>query len=128
MIMNHSRLERFFLCLAAAGALGLHGCGGERAEPELPAHPGSAWKSGGNVPVISDEEIIREGVVYESAVSPSQPLPELPRPRNDAEREDAFAKLRASAKNDRSLKQSKAHLGDLRRQMDDMLQGSPKRR
>lgn len=125
--MDISRLERFFLCLAAVGALGLHGCAGKQAEPELPAHPGSAWKSGGNVPVINGEEITREGFVYESAVPPSQPLKELPRPRNEAEREAAFAKLRASGKNDSSLKQSKAHLGDLRRQMNDMLQDAPKK-
>ncbi len=80
------------------------------------------------MPVISDEEITREGFVYESVVPASEPLRELPRPRNEAEREEALAKLRASGKDNSSLKRSKTHLIDLRRQMSDMLQDSPKKR
>ncbi len=108
------------------GALGLSGCAGPDVQPELPEHPGAAWKSGGNTPVINSEEIKREGYVYES-IPPTPPLEALPRPSSEKEREAALARLRNSSRNNNSLKQSKAHLGDLRRQMNDMLKEKPQK-
>ena len=116
------------VCVLLIMAWGMQGCSQKNSHaPELPTHPGAAWNTGSKDPVITDNEITREGFVYESAVPPSKPLEELPRLQNEQDRADARARLRNSGRNNASLKQSKAHVGDLSRQLSDMLKERPQK-
>ncbi|MBP3731197.1 MAG: hypothetical protein J6I40_07000 [Mailhella sp.] len=101
-----------------------YGCSSQVPAPELPEHPGAAWNRGGNKPLMDSEVLNREGYVYE--VVPASPQPkEIARPKTEEERSQALARLRADGKNSSALKQSRANLDSLRRQMTDMLKEKP---
>ena len=109
---------------ASIAALLACGCSSPSNVPELPEHPGAAWNRGGNMPLMDSEVLNHEGYVYE--VVPASPqLKEIARPKTEEERDQAFARLRAGGKNSSALKQSRANLGELRRQMSDMLKEKP---